>query len=148
MSSRRCFLPVLTAAALLTSPAFAAGGGKAKKGGGGAHVDLAQMALPVIVDGKIKNYVFIELRLKPSGGADISKLRAAEPFYRDSLIRAAHRTSFSPPGDWTRLDERRVEAFILAEARRISGPKAFVAAEVVRQTPRKRTGMRSGPAPR
>lgn len=126
-------------AVLLAGPALAAGGGKSADKATG--VDLAQLALPVIVNGKVKNYVFVQLRLVPARGADPIKLREAEPFYRDALIRAAHRTSFGRQDDWTVVDEARVEAVLLAEARRISGPKSFAKAELLRQTPRQRTGM-------
>jgi hypothetical protein len=142
MISVRSLLAAVSVAILAASPALAAGGGAPKKGGdAGGYVDLAQMGLPVIVDGKVRNYVFVQMRLKPGGGADIVKLREKEPFYRDALIRAAHRSAFNRPDDWTVIDEARVESALLAEARRIAGPKAFSAAELVRQTPRKRTGM-------
>lgn len=142
MINLRAFRPILAAALLAATPALASGGGQAPKGGdGGNHVDLAQMGLPVIVGGKVRNYVFVQMRLKPGGGADIIKLREKEPFYRDALIRAAHRGAFSRQDDWTVVDEARIEGALLAEARRIAGPKAFVSAELVRQTPRKRTGM-------
>ncbi|MDP8915612.1 MAG: hypothetical protein M3M95_00115 [Pseudomonadota bacterium] len=139
----RPLLTVLFCATLLAaSPVSAGGGGGAAKGKeGGAYVDLAQMGLPIIVNGKIKNYVFVQMRLKPGGGADVIKLREKEPFYRDALIRAAHRASFGRADDWTVVDEARLEAVLLAEARRIAGPKAFAGAELLRQTPRKRTGM-------
>lgn len=141
MIRARTLLAALSVAVMAASPALAAGGAAPKPGDAGGYVDLAQMGLPVIVDGKVRNYVFVQMRLKPGGGADIVKLREKEPFYRDALIRAAHRGAFSRADDWTVIDEARVEGALLAEARRIAGPKAFSAAELVRQTPRKRTGM-------
>lgn len=136
------FVIVLFAALALAAPASASGGGSADKAKtGGNHLDLAQMALPIVVNGKIKNYVFVQMRLKPAGGADLLKLRDKEPYYRDALIRAAHRVPFTRADDWTVVDEARLEATLLAEARRISGPRSFSAAELLRQTPRKRTGM-------
>lgn len=141
MSPRLLLASALLAAGLAAEPA-AAGGKPAVKGGADEkQIDLAQMALPVIVNGKIKNYVFIQTRLTAASGAEAIKHREHEPFYRDALIRAAHRTSFGKPDDWTMVDERRVSAVLLAEARRISGPKAFSAAQVMKQVPRKRTGM-------
>ena len=118
----------------------AAGGGK-PPGKGPAYLDLAPTGLPVFVDGRVKNYVFIQVRLVPAPGADLIKLREKEPYYRDALVRAAHRTPFTRAGDWTVLDEARLEAVLLAEARRIGGARSFAAAELVRQTPRRRTGM-------
>jgi hypothetical protein len=69
------------------------------------------------------------------------KLREKEPYYRDALVRAAHRTALNKAGDLTALDEVRVEAVLLSEARRISGPKSFSRAELMRQTPRRRSGL-------
>ena len=39
----------------------------------------------MIVGGKIKNYVFVQVRLLPAPGADLIKLRVKEPHYRDAL---------------------------------------------------------------
>lgn len=141
MTRARTLLAAFSTALMAASPALAAGGGAPKAGDGAGYVDLAQMGLPVIVGGKVRNYVFVHMRLKPAGGADLVKLREKEPFYRDAMIRVAHRGAFSRADDWTVVDEARIESALLAEARRIAGPKAFSAAELVRQTPRKRTGM-------
>lgn len=133
---------VVTLAAGLFAGGAQAGGGKADaKPSGLDHLELAPTGLPVIVNGKIKNYVFVQVRLLPAPGAELIKLRVKEPYYRDALVRAAHRAPFNSPADWTLLDEHRLEATLLAEARRISGPKSFKAAELVKQTPRRRTGM-------
>jgi hypothetical protein len=56
-------------------------------------------------------------------------------------VRAAHRRPLNSDREWTQLDASRLEATLLAEARRISGPKSFKAAKLVKQTPRRRTGM-------
>jgi hypothetical protein len=134
------FIIVLLAAGLSASGAQASGKGDPKTSGP-SHLELAAIGLPVIVGGKIKNYVFVQVQLLPTPGADLIKLREKEPYYRDALMRAAHRAPFNSAADWTQLDERRLEATLLAEARRISGPKSFQAAELLKQTPRRRTGM-------
>ena len=140
-------LPLLALLALwlaLSAPAHA-GGKAAKPAGGGAenYLELAPTALPVIVNGKVKNYVFVQLRLLPGPGADLIKLREIEPYYRDALVRAAHRAPFNSPTNWTAMDEARLRTVLLAEARRISGPRSFSGVQVVKQTPRRRTGMPS-----
>lgn len=133
---------IAAAALVLASPpANAAGPTKGSKDDGDRYVDLAPVGLPVIVNGTVRNYVFVQARLWPAPGADPAKLRAKEPYYRDALVRAAHRTPFTRAGDWTSLDTARVEAVLLAEARRIDGAKSFKSAAVLRQTPRRRTGM-------
>jgi hypothetical protein len=53
------------------------------------------------------------------------------------------------PNDWTIVDDKRLKAVMLAEARRISGPKSIARVEIVRQTPRRVAGMvRPGATPR
>jgi hypothetical protein len=135
---------LLTVCLTFTAPAAAhAGGAPAKTTAKDEHMDLAPMGLPVISDGRIVNYVFVQARLFPGPSGDLLKLREKEPFYRDALIRAAYRTPFTVPGDWTVLDEAKVEAVLLAEARRVSGPRSLARAEILRQTPRRRTGVRA-----
>ena len=123
---------------VLPSAALASGG---KKEEAQPYVDLSAVGLPITVNGRAVNYVFAEVRLHVAPGADSLKLVRMEPYYRDALVRAAHRQSLGVPGDWTRLDEAKVKAVLLAEARRISGPKAFSGAEVKRQVPRRVAGM-------
>jgi len=136
-------LLALLVLALGPSTAFAAGGGGDKKAAPAAnYVDLAPVGLPIIVDGQAVNYVFLSIRLHAGGGQDIMKLAGQEPFYRDALVRAAHRQPFVKADDWTVVDEARLKAVLLAEARRISGPKAFARVEIKSQTPRRRAGMK------
>jgi hypothetical protein len=60
------FIVVLFAAALFAGGAQAAGGSKGEaKPSGPDHLELAPLGLPVIVGGKIKNYVFVQVRLLP-----------------------------------------------------------------------------------
>ena len=137
-------LRLLLAAVLLLSPsaAFAGGGGGKKEEVAEPFVDLATVGLPVIVDGRAVNYVFVQLRLHVATGQNASELRAKEPYYRDAVIRAAHRQPFVNPKDWAVVDEARLKAVTLAEARRIGGAKAFSSVEIRGATPRRRAGMR------
>ncbi|HEX8568988.1 MAG TPA: hypothetical protein VF699_03570 [Caulobacteraceae bacterium] len=130
---------LIIAALLAAVPAAAlAGGGKKKEEGDalGPHVDLAAVGVPIIVDGRIVNYVFVQARLNVAPGQDAVKLRTKEPWYRDALVRAAHRTPFVKADDWNHVDDRRLNAVLLAEGRRISGPKAFSSAQILNQAPR------------
>lgn len=141
---RRAVVLTLLAAAL---PGAVAQASAPKKADDGAHLDLAPIGLPVHTGGKIKNYVFVQTRLVPGPGFDATRLREKEPYYRDALVRSAHRTTLNPAGDWTTLDRARLEATLLTEARRISGPKSVRAVILLNQTPRRRTGL-PGSAPR
>ncbi|KAF7441440.1 hypothetical protein A1F99_142760 [Pyrenophora tritici-repentis] len=43
-------------------------------------------------------------------GKTIEQMRPKEAYFRDALVKAAHRTPFSVAGDWTRLDEARLSS--------------------------------------
>jgi hypothetical protein len=118
---------------LLATPALAAEG---KKEEGGQNVTLSPVALPIVVDGRLVNYVFVTLRLDLAPLANTSKLREKEPYFRDAIVRAAHRTPFTLPGDLTRIDEVRLKAAMLREATAIAGPGQVRAVVVVSQAPK------------
>lgn len=111
---------------LLASPAFAAehGGGE-KKEVVGQYVDVSIVALPVISKGRLMNYVFVGMRLNLNPGADAVSLREKEPYFRDALVRGAHRTPFTDPKSFTRLDEAAIKRFMAQEVGKIAGPRAL-----------------------
>jgi hypothetical protein len=140
MRTRRAIASLLFALAL-AAPTIALAEKPAAKAGSGQYVDLAAMALPVVDAGRIKNYVFVAIRLELSPKADSTRWRTKEPYFRDALIRAAHRRPFSVPGDWTRVDETALRATALAEAVKIAGPGVVTRVTILSTTPQRRTGM-------
>jgi hypothetical protein len=117
-----------------------------KKEAAGQYVDLSPIALPVVVDGRLVNYIFVSLRLNLSPSADSVKLRAKEPWFRDAMVRAGHRTPFTNPKNYLVLDEARLKATLLREAGAISGAKNFTSAAVLSMTPKQRSGLPRPPA--
>lgn len=109
-----------------------------------AVVNLAGVGLPVIAGGRVRNYVFVGLRLHLSPSADMNAVRAREPHFLDALVRAAHRTPFTVEGDWSRLDAATLSRSLMAAAGRIAGAGKVTRVEVVSQTPRRRTGIPTG----
>ena len=136
---RLAVLPALLVA-LAAAPARA-GEGAAKEGDTQTVVQISTIGTPVIWRGKLVNYVFVQSKLKIGPGQDAAKLKAQEPFFRDAVVRAAHRTPFTDPHDLTRIDDRAFSAALLQEARRIAGARAFLSAEVTSQQPRQRSGL-------
>lgn len=111
-------------------------------------VDVSAIGAPIVWKGRLVNYVFLSAKLKLGPGQSLEQLRAKEPYFRDALVRAAHRTPFVDPSDLTRVDERALTAALMREAARIAGPRAFVSAVVVNQQPRQRSGLpRTGAEP-
>lgn len=129
------------ALALLATGALAAGDKGKPKAEPGGFLDVYPFAAPLIHDGRLVNYVFVSVRLQTAPGVDAQALKPKEPFMRDALVRAAHRTPFGKAGVLTEVDEARVIAAAMAEARRLIGPGTFVAASIKKQTPQRVSGL-------
>jgi len=104
----------------------------------GQYVDLQPVALPIVVDGRLVNYVFAYVRVNLTGGADVTKIRTKEPFFRDALVREGHRTPFVVAGDWEKIDEAKLTAVMTRDAAAITGQGAVASVVVTSQTPQRR----------
>ena len=137
----------LFAAALVLAaqPALAS----AKKGEGkvevGQYVDLSPVAMPIVVDGQLVNYIFVYVRINLTRGANSVKLREKEPFFRDALVRAGHRTPFTKADDYMVVDTVKLSSTLQREAAAIAGPGMVRSVVVTSQAPKKRAGV---PRPR
>ena len=100
-------------------------------------LQLEAVALPVIVDGRLLNYVFLSIRLDLYPSADGAKVRAKEQYIRDDLVRMGHRTPFTRPDDYTRLDEAKVRAEVLRFAASDIGPGMVQAVAITKQSSQK-----------
>ena len=101
------------------------------------YVDVGPLALPVVQQGKLCNYVFVTVRLHLVPEADAETWRSKEPYFRDALVRAGHRTPFVIPGDWMKLDQAALKRSMLTEAIRIAGRNIFTSIEVIRSAPQR-----------
>ncbi|MBQ1541075.1 hypothetical protein C5708_02015 [Caulobacter sp. CCUG 60055] len=112
-------------------------------------VNLAPVALPVVVGGRVVNYVFVTVRIDLDANVDAAKVRDKEPYFRDALVRAAHRTPFTLASDHNRIDEAKLKAALWPEAVRIAGPGAAKAVVVVSQQAQHRVAnpRPAGPQP-
>jgi hypothetical protein len=108
----------------------------------GQYVDLQPVALPIVVKGALINYVFVYVRINLTAGADVQKLREKEPFFRDALVRQAHRTPFVVPTNYEKIDEPRLIATLTSEATAIAGPGVIQSVVVSSQS-----SQRHVPAP-
>ena len=132
----------LSALALAASPALASGKPKAKEGEGEPKADpvikLQAMALPIIADGRVMNYVFVEMSLTLSPKAEPTAFAGQEPFLRDKIVRLAHRTPFTRPDSYVALDEARLKAAVMREAVALVGPGKIVTVTIIKQTAKAR----------
>jgi hypothetical protein len=147
--------PILTSLAILLAagPALAAEKTDEKgKKPETAFVNIAPVALPVIADGQLINFVFVTLKLNLTPSANMVALRDREPFFRDALVRTAYRQPFTVPTSYTTIDVPALKSRMMAEATRIAGPGAIASVELVGEPqPKRVSGLPRpkglGPAP-
>ncbi|MES2834058.1 MAG: hypothetical protein V4707_05040 [Pseudomonadota bacterium] len=131
-------IAALTGAASSASAQSHGGGGDAAA----ASLNVTGVGLPVITGGRLRNYVFVTLRLHLGHGATPETLRHKEAFFRDALVKAGHRTPFVVADDWTRLDAAALSASLMRSAVAIAGRGAVTRVEVVSQAPRRQISAR------
>ncbi len=129
---------IATAFALAATTAQAAEPKKEGKGDVGQYVDLQPVVLPIVNRGLLVNYVFVTVRINLTGGANAARLREKEPFFRDALVRAGHRTPFTNPADLSQVDAPRLTAALAREAAAIAGPGQVRSVVITSQAPRRR----------
>lgn len=110
---------------------------------GGATLNISGVGLPIIAEGRLRNYVFVSMRLHLGGSATVESMRGKEAYLRDALVRAGHRTPFTVADDWTRIDTNAMSASLIRSAAAIAGRGAVTRVEVISQAPRWRTGLRA-----
>jgi len=108
-----------------------------------ASFKLTGVGLPIIVGGRVRNYVFAELKLYLGEGQTLDAVRAKEPYLRDALVRAGHRTPFVLADDWNQLDAAALSASLIRSADSVIGKGAIARVEVVSQAARRRTTVRA-----
>jgi len=100
-------------------------------------IALEAVALPIIVDGRLLNYVFCSIRLDLYPNADGAKVRAKEEFFRDDLVRTGHRSPFTRKDDYTKVDEAKVKAEVMRIAPTLVGPGVIRSASIIKQSSQK-----------
>jgi hypothetical protein len=112
-----------------------------KAGEVGQYVDLVPVGLPIVAKGRLVNYVFVNVRINLTASADAAKLREKEPYFRDALVRAGHRTPFTLAGDYNRIDGPRLAAALQRETALIAGPRAIKSVIIQKQAARRQIVM-------
>ena len=125
----RCVLVLCCLFAAFATPGLA----EEKKAAPNPTVLMSPVALPIVVKGQLVNYIFVTIRLGLSDKADAGKMRIKEPYFRDGLVRAAHRTPFVRTDNYTLLDDEKMKAALLREANLAAGPGMIVSAQIIRE---------------
>jgi hypothetical protein len=129
---RRAIVTAVLLSALVGAPAALAAEGKAPPPD--QSVTLSPVALPLVFDGQIVNYVFATVKLMLTPQADAIALRDKEPYFRDALVRAAHRTPFVRAGDYNNLDDNKLKASLYRDASMIAGPGKIAGVVITSET--------------
>ena len=130
---RRITLLIAMAASLAVSAVQAAETGP--KPGDEQAVTLSPVALPIVVDGRLANYIFVTVKVLLTHAADPLVVRDKEPYFRDALVRAAHRTPFVLRNDYNHIDGAKLRSVLFREASAITGPNIVRDVVIVEQTP-------------
>lgn len=115
-------------------------------------VSISPVALPIIVDGQLINFVFVTVKLNLTPSANMAALRDKEPYFRDALVHSAYRQPFTLSTSYVTVDVPALKRRMMAEATRIAGPGAIASVEVVGDPqPKRVSGLPRpkglGPAP-
>lgn len=126
---------ITAALVLAVSPAFASEPAE-KADESGQYVSISPVGLPVVLNGKVINYIFVTVRVELTPSANAAKLREREPYFRDALVRAGNRTPFTKTSNYTQIDEAKLKAALLRDASAIAGAGAVKGVTIVSQAPK------------
>jgi hypothetical protein len=95
-------------------------------------MDAPYLAVPVVREGVLVNYLFVSIRIEIANGVDLWQTREQAHFLRDALVRASHANDLADPADSNALNEARAievyrAAAIQALGERAVGPITIVA---------------------
>jgi hypothetical protein len=107
------FLLVALAAPLAGIPSAAIASGDAPKGDiDPREVELPAIVMPISVDGKLVNYLFVTLKVRVTAKADPWKIRDKAHVARDALVRAVHITPMTDPNNLKDFDRRKMQTVL------------------------------------
>lgn len=114
----------------IASPALAK---EEKASADDSFVDISPVALPVIVNDRVVNYIFVGVRVDLTAPGKASAVRDHEPYIRDALVRAGRRTPFTRGDDYNRLDETKLKAVVFRETVALAGPGVVKSVTITKQ---------------
>lgn len=90
----------------------------------GRSMDAPYLAVPVVRDGRLVNYLFVSIRIEIANGVDLWRTRERAHFLRDALVRASHSNNLVDPNDSNALNEARALEVYRAAAIQTLGERA------------------------
>jgi len=137
---KRTIAMALLASMLLAGLANASGPSEKAKAKGEAEegaetsarsMDAPYLAVPVVRDGQLVNYLFVSIRIEIADGVDLWRTRERAHFLRDALVRASHGNDLADPTDSNLLNEARAIQVYRAAAVQALGAQAVGAVSIV-----------------
>jgi hypothetical protein len=138
----RAIAAAMIASTLLAGLANASGGGghggekeKAKEEEGPSttarSMDAPYLAVPVVREGRLVNYLFVSLRIEIAPQVDLWRTRERAHFLRDALVRASHSTDLADPHNNNALNEALALQVYRAAAIQALGERAVGPIQIV-----------------
>lgn len=136
----RAIAAAMLASTLLAGLANAAGpSAKAKAKGeeesgeqlSSRSMDAPYLAVPVVRDGQLVNYLFVSIRIEIAQGVDLWATRERAHFLRDALVRASHGNDLADPENNNALNEARAIQVYRAAAVQALGAQAISGVSIV-----------------
>jgi hypothetical protein len=90
----------------------------------GRSMDAPYLAVPVVRDGQLVNYLFVSIRIQITQSVDLWRTRERAHFLRDALVRASHANDLVDPNDSNALNETRALEVYRAAAIQALGENA------------------------
>lgn len=94
-------------------------------------VELPTIVVPISVDGKLVNYVFVVMKVTVGPSYDPWKIRDKVHVARDALIRAVHRTPMTNPNNLKDFDRTKVSTILKPALEKAFGPGSVAAIKVI-----------------
>jgi hypothetical protein len=94
-------------------------------------MDAPYLAVPVVRDGVLANYLFVSLRIEIAQGVDLWRTREQAHFLRDALVRASHAHDLAAAEDVNQLNEARAIEVYRAAAVSALGERAVAGVSIV-----------------
>ena len=127
---KRAIAMALIASTLLAGHSVAFATEAAQKGnatdpGAARSMDAAYLAVPVVRNGQLVNYLFVSVRIEIAQGVDLWHTRERAQFLRDALVRACHANELADANDPNLLDQTHAIAVFRATAAQVLGDRAI-----------------------
>jgi hypothetical protein len=94
-------------------------------------MDAPYLAVPVVREGRLVNYLFVSIRIQIAPGVDLWRTRERAQFLRDALVRASHANALADPNNTNALNEPLAIQVYRAAAAQALGAQAVAGVSIV-----------------